>query len=121
MNKPSINTPCQQHINVVLQQLNGLIAGMESHSEVHVSTIELKTMRVLLGGAWESEYDSNVTPTQYPPVLAVPMGLFPSMDSLQQVIDMANSQLPIATPNAIFTLLMVYHNTLLSQISACKN
>lgn len=48
---------------------------------------------------------------------AVPMGLFPTMGSLQQVIDLANSQLPINTPNAVLGLLMTYHNTMLKAIN----
>lgn len=49
-----------------------------------------------------------------PPVRAVPMSLFPTMGSLQQVVDLANSQLPVTTPNAMLGLLMTYHNTLIS-------
>jgi hypothetical protein len=55
-----------------------------------------------------------------PPVRAEAMGLFPTLTSLQQVIDMANSQLPITTPNQMFSLLMVYHNSLLYQVECCK-
>lgn len=46
----------------------------------------------------------------------VPMGLFPTMESCQSVIDMAISQLPVNSPNAIVGLLMTYHNTLLQEI-----
>lgn len=52
---------------------------------------------------------------------AAPMGLFPTMASLQSVVDMAISQLPINTPNAVNALLMTYHNTLLDQVQACKS
>jgi len=48
---------------------------------------------------------------------AVPMTLFPTMDSLQAVLDLAMSQLPVITPNSMNNLLMVYHNTLLNQIN----
>lgn len=49
-----------------------------------------------------------------PPLRAVPMGLFPTMGSLQDVIDLADSKLPIINRNEVISLLMTYHNTLLS-------
>lgn len=42
-----------------------------------------------------------------------PMGLFPTMDSLESVYDLAMSQLPVMTPNQMVSLLGTYHNTLL--------
>lgn len=62
----------------------------------------------------------QMTTTPQPAVLPVTMGLFPTMGSLQQVIDLGNSQLPITTPNALFSLLCIYHNTLLEQVQSCK-
>jgi len=49
-----------------------------------------------------------------PALRPVTMGLFPTMGSLQQVVDLANSQLPVQNPNSMLVLLMIYHNTLLS-------
>lgn len=43
---------------------------------------------------------------------AVPMALYPTFDSLESVVTMATSQVPL-TPNEMFTILMVYHNTIL--------
>lgn len=54
-----------------------------------------------------------------PPILAVPMTLFPTLGSLQEVVDFADSKLPITDKNEIFSLLMTYHNTLL-RITSCK-
>jgi hypothetical protein len=54
-----------------------------------------------------------------PQLRAVNMGLFPTMGSLQEVIDFADSKLPITDKNDLFTLLMTYHNTLL-KVSSCK-
>lgn len=51
-----------------------------------------------------------------PPIRAVTMGLFPTADSLQSVIDMGYSQLPITEQNALLCLLMCYHNTLLKEL-----
>ena len=48
-----------------------------------------------------------------PLLRAVPMGLFPTLGSLQEVIDFADSKLPITDKNELFSLLMTYHNTLL--------
>lgn len=41
------------------------------------------------------------------------MPLYPTMGSLQDVIDLADSKLPITNKNELFALLMIYHNTLL--------
>lgn len=44
---------------------------------------------------------------------AVPMGLFPTFDSLQAVVSYADSRLPLAHKNEIYSLLMIHQNTLL--------
>lgn len=52
-----------------------------------------------------------------PRIPAVHMGLFPTLGSLQEVLDLAESKLPITDKNEITSLLFVYHNTLLKQLS----
>lgn len=52
-----------------------------------------------------------------PQLRAVPMTLFPTAETLNEVVDLGESRLPITNPNDLFTLLMVYHNTLLKQVS----
>lgn len=52
-----------------------------------------------------------------PPLRAVPMGMFPALDSLQSVVDLGVSQLPVMSHNALVGLLMCYHNTLLKVIA----
>lgn len=52
-----------------------------------------------------------------PLLRAVQMSLFPSMDSLDEVISLAESKLPITDKNELISLLMMYHNTLLNQIN----
>lgn len=51
-----------------------------------------------------------------PPIRAVPMNLFPTMDSLNEVVAIAKLQLPITHEQSLITLLMTYHNTLLATI-----
>lgn len=51
-----------------------------------------------------------------PPIRAVHMNLFPTMDSLNEVVAVAKLQLPVITEQALVTLLMTYHNTLLAQL-----
>lgn len=53
-----------------------------------------------------------------PPLRAVPMVLFPTMGSLQEVVDYADSQLPVLNKNDLCSLLFTYHNTLLKAIQA---
>jgi hypothetical protein len=56
---------------------------------------------------------SSQSVNKQPPILAVPMALFPTLGSLQEVVDLANSMLPITSKNDMFSLLMTYHNTML--------
>jgi hypothetical protein len=51
-----------------------------------------------------------------PPIRAVPMNLFPTMDSLNEVVAIAKLQLPITHEQSLITLLMTYHNTMLATI-----
>lgn len=56
---------------------------------------------------------------QVQPLLrAVPMTLFPTFGSLQEVIDFSKSKLPLKDENELFSILMSYHNTLLKEIHA---
>ena len=45
------------------------------------------------------------------------MSLYPTMDSVTEAISFIEQQAPLSTPNEIFSALMVYHNTLLKQLS----
>lgn len=51
-----------------------------------------------------------------PPIRAVRMSLFPTMGSLQEVIALAESKLPITHTNELHSLLATYHNTLLHMV-----
>lgn len=42
------------------------------------------------------------------------MNLFPTFNSLRDVIDYSRSRLPLADQNELICLLMIYHNTLLA-------
>jgi len=46
----------------------------------------------------------------------VPLPVFPTLNSLQEVLDLAQSRLPIDSRNEVTTLLLTYHNTLLRQL-----
>lgn len=56
-------------------------------------------------------------PAVVPTVLPVGLTLYPTLDSLQQVYDLADSSLPILTKNSLRALLGVFHNTLLKQLN----
>ena len=43
----------------------------------------------------------------------VPLPIYPTLGSLQEVVDLADSKHPISSKNELFALLMTYHNTLL--------
>lgn len=59
---------------------------------------------------------TTTTKGHQPCINAVPMALFPTMGSLQEVADYATSRLPITNPNELSSLLFMYHNTLLKVI-----
>ena len=44
------------------------------------------------------------------------MTLYPTLDSLLELIKGAENSLPITDRNTLFALLMTYHNTLLNQL-----
>lgn len=54
---------------------------------------------------------------RYPAFRPVTLPLFPVFDNLNAVVDLAISQLPIMTPNALVSILGLYHNTLIKQLS----
>ena len=45
------------------------------------------------------------------------MSLYPTMDSVTEAIAFIEQQAPLNTPNEIFSALMLYHNSLLKQLS----
>ena len=51
-----------------------------------------------------------------PTIKANVMALFPTLDSLQDVIELGNSKLPITTQNDLYSLLITYHNTLIKEL-----
>jgi hypothetical protein len=53
----------------------------------------------------------------YPRPRSAPMTVFPTMGSTQEVIELAESKLPIIDKNELFSLLMTYHNTLLKVLN----
>lgn len=47
----------------------------------------------------------------------IPMPLYATMGTLQEAVDYIDSCRPITKSNELFSLLMVYHNTLLKTLS----
>lgn len=52
-----------------------------------------------------------------PALRPVPMNVYPTLNSLGEVFDLAESKMPITSANEIHSLLMTYHNTLLSVLN----
>lgn len=46
----------------------------------------------------------------------MPMSLFPALGSVKEVIDLADSKVPIICKNEMFALLMTFQNTLLKTL-----
>lgn len=44
------------------------------------------------------------------------LSLFPTLNSLQEVITLATASLPVSQKNHMISLLACYHNTLLNQL-----
>ena len=51
------------------------------------------------------------------PIKPIPMTLYPTMDSLDEVMALAQARVPQVSRNEIVSLLLIYHNTLLKEIS----
>jgi hypothetical protein len=56
---------------------------------------------------------NHVATNPQPALRPVHMGVFPTLGSLQECVELADSKLPITDKNELFSLLMTYHNTLL--------
>ena len=50
-------------------------------------------------------------------VPALPMSLYPTMESIQEVIALAESKLPITDSNEMYSLLMTFQNTLIKYLT----
>ena len=50
-----------------------------------------------------------------------PMSLYPTMGSLKEAQDLAESKLPVTDKNEMLALLMIYHNTLLKAVEIANN
>jgi hypothetical protein len=56
---------------------------------------------------------NELTAQPQPSLRAVPMTVFPTLGTLNEVVELGESKLPISDKNELFSLLMTYHNTLL--------
>lgn len=102
----------------VLKQIDCMIAGLMADRVQQVLIGELKVLRAAVNKELlHSKLDiMNVPKNTEPTLRAVPMSLFPVADSLQSVVDLGNSMLPIEDKNVVLNLLMTYHNTLLQEL-----
>jgi hypothetical protein len=51
-----------------------------------------------------------------PDVSLTPVSIYPTLDSLKDVLDYADSKLPITSRNEITSILFIMQNTLLAQL-----
>lgn len=108
------------HHSIALLQLDCMIASMEAGSFIPAQLTKLKEIRTLLTTS-DTVKETVTTVNSVQPVLRpVVSPLFPVMGSLQSVVDLAYSQLPIKDNNTVLSLLMSYHNTLLQEITRNK-
>lgn len=118
--EPDVNT----NLGMCLVMLDGLILGIEAQSEIQVQLSELKTLALLIQREVNSKHNpcaELVIKAHLPQQLTTqPMPLYPTMDSLNSVLDLAYSQLPEVHPNKLASLMVTYHNTLLAQLKKEK-
>jgi len=55
-----------------------------------------------------------------PPLRAVPMSLFPAMETLDDAVHYCKSHFPKSDSQKLVGLLMLYHNTLIDQLNQEK-
>ena len=46
----------------------------------------------------------------------IPMNIYPTLGSVQEVVELANSKLPVVSQNVMYALLMTLQNTLLKEL-----
>ena len=51
-------------------------------------------------------------------IAPTPMALYPTMDSLNEAVQYIESQVPVDSSNQMYSLLMIYHNTLLKAVAS---
>lgn len=51
----------------------------------------------------------------------IPMNIYPTLGSVQEVVELANSKLPVVSQNEMYALLMTYHNSLLKVLHDTEN
>jgi hypothetical protein len=51
-----------------------------------------------------------------PQIKAVEQSLFPTLGSLNEAVELAESKVPVNCKNEMHSLLMTYHNTLLKEV-----
>ena len=54
-------------------------------------------------------------------ICLIPMGVYPTLGSLKEVMDYAESKLPVTNKNEMTAILYTYHNTLLKKITDENN
>ena len=60
--------------------------------------------------------EQHITADSQPPLRAVRMTLFPVCESLEEARAYAEARIPLEHKNDVFSVLMVYHNTLINQL-----
>lgn len=99
-------------LNEALEYVDGLIECVGQKKKI--SLAQLLDLKEIL----EKAQIPTATPVY--PIKPVKMGLFPQMDSLQSVIELGYSQLPITNKNSLLGLIMTYHNSLILTIEREK-
>lgn len=53
-------------------------------------------------------------------VIIAPQNIYPTMGSINEVLELADSKIPLLQRNEMFSLLMTFQNTLLKQLERDK-
>lgn len=99
-----------------LIMIEQLIKGLKADRVQQVLLSELVTLKKQLAHELNEITLDKCSINNKPSLRAVRMSLFPVADSLQSVVDLTNSHLPIIDKNVVLNLLMTYHNTLLKEL-----
>ncbi|MCA9911798.1 MAG: hypothetical protein KC496_00550 [Anaerolineae bacterium] len=63
----------------------------------------------------------TATTSQAIVIPAIPQTLYPTLNNTREVVELAESKLPITDANELYALLMIYHNTLIAQMGKGKH
>lgn len=101
-------------VEIATKYLEGMIDRMRVNLSISID--DLNTVKNII-----NQSNTLKTTSLQTELRPVKMGLFPQLNTLNSVVELGYSQLPITNKNELFGLLMTYHNTLINEVNNASN